>query len=969
MEHGRDSDNPVSLICSEFNCLNPDDKLHDSYQITISTSEISNWNLPSILSHKVLTIEVNPHRLIEESSYFRGLLGGSFSESCLDSVSIEWSVESFVTVLRIVYGCEVEISSDNFIPLNEAALFFGVDKLLDKCRLWLAEVTSYTRHQSPQLLLDDLIRIWKYGLEHANDFILQLCTSYLARNFMWALSFNCYADVPYKLLYSCIRHPDLTVESERRFADAILVWLNVNAIKSEDWSSNDLCRQIQISLLPIWFVAGKQRCRFFANLADEATGAILRIQRHHPTALPEISRQGELSQIRVRLTKYTQKVDISGCPQITTELFPLSVHPSPNADRIMKKISKMFSIDHVKTGGDDLKTLLELGQITNFEGVQELDISNCPSYCLESAIEILCKSFPSLRSLRAAYFLNFNSKKLHQLVQKFPLLTIIDLTLDVDPVIPAQVSVMVPSSVLTPEKPTALYDIYNRQSTASLSNTISRPLPSNIRKLTLEGRTEITDSELLSISEVCCSLSYVNIKGCTLVTDHGISRMILNCKELCSILACDTSFGNHSALALCSSNPNETQESENYSRLMAHKLLILHIGRCRGIAENNLSELLSKSDNLRSLCLRETQLLDISLYKFSGAALEMLDVSDTKVSSAALLHVISRNPELKSLRTRGCSDILHLESETKLRKSWMSKNTLEELYAELGKSCKLEELELGWGFSYFSLGALKQGIETLRTLVVGLGGSLGPDGLELLPLICPMLETLILYFQVISDSAIINIIQNLQHLQILALSYCFGGISLLSFKTRIPNLRSLKLERVTPWMTNEELAILAKNCAALVALSLVGCPLLDFEAQRIISSGWPGLTSLHLEECGELSVDGVTSLLDCHALEDLTIRHSGPGIARDFIIHAASRLPMLRKVSIDVCDAKDGDFDLPSFGERCSLRSVKIARCKLQKSALELHNLEGRRTPVHKETLVLFWDSRKLVTRVVKERL
>lgn len=48
------------------------------------------------------------------------------------------------------------------------------------------------------------------------------------------------------------------------------------------------------------------------------------------------------------------------------------------------------------------------------------------------------------------------------------------------------------------------------------------------------------------------------------------------------------------------------------------------------------------------------------------------------------------------------------------------------------------------------------------------------------------------------------------------------------------------------------------------------------------------------------------------------------------------------------------------FGKRCFLSSVKIARCKLEKHAL------GR---VHKETLVLFWNTQKLVTRVVKERL
>lgn len=79
----------------------------------------------------------------------------------------------------------------------------------------------------------------------------------------------------------------------------------------------------------------------------------------------------------------------------------------------------------------------------------------------------------------------------------------------------------------------------------------------------------------------------------------------------------------------------------------------------------------------------------------------------------------------------------------------------------------------------------------------------------------------------ISDSAITGIISTLPHLQSLSLCYCFGDISSLSFKFRIPNLRNLKLERVAPWMTNEELATLSENCANLVKLSLIGCTLLD----------------------------------------------------------------------------------------------------------------------------------------------
>ncbi|KAL0344768.1 UNVERIFIED_CONTAM: BTB/POZ domain-containing protein FBL11 [Sesamum radiatum] len=318
----------------------------------------------------------------------------------------------------------------------------------------------------------------------------------------------------------------------------------------------------------------------------------------------------------------------------------------------------------------------------------------------------------------------------------------------------------------------------------------------------------------------------------------------------------------------------------------------------RGVTGKLLCELISGADNLRSLCLREIQLVDDALYRFSGASLEMLDVSDTEVSVPALAHVIRRNPDLKSLKIRGCRHLLQQESETKERKLCIPSFTPQDFYSELGKSCKLEEFEVGWGFSFFSLAALKPAITTLRSLVVGLGGSLGHDGLKLLPTICPMLEILILYFQVISDSAITEILRTLPHLQFLALCYCFGDISSLSFKFDMPNLRNLKLERVTPWMTNEELATLAENCTNLVKLSLIGCTLLDCEAQAIISSGWPGLTSLHLEECGEITANGVRSLLDCHALEDLILRHT---------------LPMLRKISLDVCDASEGDFDIPSM--------------------------------------------------------
>lgn len=119
-----------------------------------------------------------------------------------------------------------------------------------------------------------------------------------------------------------------------------------------------------------------------------------------------------------------------------------------------------------------------------------------------------------------------------------------------------------------------------------------------------------------------------------------------------------------------------------------------------------------------------------------------------QVSAAALAHVIYRNPDLKCLKARGCRHLLVKESKTEERNLPALLRTPKEWYSELGKSCKLDEIQLGWGFSSLYMEALKPAFRTLRTLVVGLGGSLGQDGLKQLSDICPLIETMVLYFQV-----------------------------------------------------------------------------------------------------------------------------------------------------------------------------------------------------------------------------
>lgn len=128
-------------------------------------------------------LDIN-YRLIEQSSYFQGLLGGSFSESSSDYISIQWNLETFIDILKCIYGCPLEVTSDNFLALFEGALYFGVERLILECRTWFSDVCFSKDNELHQIHLEDLIHIWNFGLEHANDFVPQFCARYLARNFV-----------------------------------------------------------------------------------------------------------------------------------------------------------------------------------------------------------------------------------------------------------------------------------------------------------------------------------------------------------------------------------------------------------------------------------------------------------------------------------------------------------------------------------------------------------------------------------------------------------------------------------------------------------------------------------------------------------------------------------------------------------------------------------------------------------------
>ena len=170
-------------------------------------------------------------------------------------------------------------------------------------------------------------------------------------------------------------------------------------------------------------------------------------------------------------------MDISSCPQITSAILLLSLLPSSNCTDSMLRRSIKQLLTKLKILDRDPYSIPHiLYPMLSFEAVEEVNISKCWRLQLHAAIECFSTSFPSLKRLKAAYLLNFNTTILRQLVLKCPMICEVDLTVDISPIIS---------------------DISNNSLTFGVSPvdisplSISKPRVSNITKLVLEGRMEL----------------------------------------------------------------------------------------------------------------------------------------------------------------------------------------------------------------------------------------------------------------------------------------------------------------------------------------------------------------------------------------------------------------------------------------------------------------------------------------------
>ncbi|XP_044352338.1 BTB/POZ domain-containing protein FBL11 isoform X2 [Triticum aestivum] len=888
-------------------------------------------------SPTVVAVRVDRSRLIDSSSYFRALLGGSFSESGSGYVRISCDLAAAVQVLRYLFDppASFAISHHNFLPLLEGALFLAVESLLADCERWFRTVRS--RSSSMVAPLDFIIEAWYFAQKHGVTFVEDVCPGYLAQSFVQVISSKLFAHIPYDLLYSTIESPHLTVDSEKQLCEAILSWVSASRQSCEQSVSNpadnqlSLLSKVRVCLLPLGFAA----------VTDD-----------------------NLDSYRIRLTEYSKKIVLSGCPQLTTQFLYISALPT-DLDAVFKRTI----VSDVNDGClNHYNGLVKKAKTLSFRNVRIVDLSKCPNVHFGAAILWMKWAFPELRTFIASYCLLFQFEDLQYLLLRCPWINEINLSIDTS-VILSKYSIISSRSEVRRDVNRNLSSYYMQSGSYGTS---VNPVFSNISKLILEGRNDITDMNLLEISMLRSSLCYINIKHCTLLTDDGISTLLLNCRKMHSMVLSYTSFGNHSIQTLCSSDPSDSfpYHKDEHAHVMASRLQELHLEGCEGISCAAMSQLVSNMNIVKSLCLRETPLADGALCNFVGSSLEYLDISETVVSMVSLAPVIRRNSNLSCLKTAGCRNLLFEQGEVQSTSGTKYGRFLQEITS----TCYLEDVEMGWAFCPVRVDDLIPSFSKVRRMTVGLGTTLPENILHALPEICPFLESLVLRFQVISDRVVRNLLESSTNLQVLCLQYCLGSLTSFSFQTMAPALRILRLQWFTPWITNDDLTILTQNCN-LVELWLSGCKLLDSSSQEIISSGWPNLACLQLEECGQITLDGVNSILDCKALEEVLLRHTGRGIGRTIITDAIRELPLLRKLALDLCDASEGGYDTPNVPEGKLMRSVRMSRCK--KSAAAGRSCFGEAPPSssnpkpvqHRETVVLEWSSRQLTTTVVEERL
>lgn len=78
-------------------------------------------------------------------------------------VLVQWNQPTFLSLLATLFGSPVDVTSENFLSLFEGALYFGMETIISKCKMWLTKAMSV--NGPPLVQVNDLVGIWEFGSE------------------------------------------------------------------------------------------------------------------------------------------------------------------------------------------------------------------------------------------------------------------------------------------------------------------------------------------------------------------------------------------------------------------------------------------------------------------------------------------------------------------------------------------------------------------------------------------------------------------------------------------------------------------------------------------------------------------------------------------------------------------------------------------------------------------------------------
>uniref|UniRef100_A0A453GVH5 Uncharacterized protein n=1 Tax=Aegilops tauschii subsp. strangulata TaxID=200361 RepID=A0A453GVH5_AEGTS len=191
-----------------------------------------------------------------------------------------------------------------------------------------------------------------------------------------------------------------------------------------------------------------------------------------------------LDSYRIRLTEYSKKIVLSGCPQLTTQFLYISALPT-DLDAVFKRTI----VSDVNDGClNHYNGLVKKAKTLSFRNVRIVDLSKCPNVHFGAVILWMKWTFPELRTFIASYCLLFQFEDLQCLLLRCPWINEINLSIDTS-IILSKYSIISSRSEVRRDVNRNLSSYYMQ---SGLYGTSGNPVFSNISKLILEGRNDIT---------------------------------------------------------------------------------------------------------------------------------------------------------------------------------------------------------------------------------------------------------------------------------------------------------------------------------------------------------------------------------------------------------------------------------------------------------------------------------------------